>query len=386
MRMTDPTPIECLTPPRGWLLQRAGTGFVLAPVVRPRPFVTIVPPVEAVTDDRRSPVAPVRDAISAVRVVLRTRHYSPRTEKSYLGWVRRFLSVHSDRDFGSLGASEVTQFLSALALGRHVGANTQNQAFSALLFLFREVWQRPLEGLEHATRAKRPTRLPQVLTPAEVVQILAHLRGTSRLMAALMYGSGLRLLECAQLRVKDVDLGRRELTVRDGKGRKDRVTMLPTSLVAPLSAHLARVRRLHERDRATGSGAVALPDALALKYPRAAWEWAWQWVFPATRTYVDVQTGILRRHHLHETVLQRAFKEAVRASGIPKAATCHTLRHSFATHLLERGYDIRTIQELLGHSNVETTMIYTHVLNRGGHGVRSPFDLLALPPARKTGK
>jgi integron integrase len=273
-----------------------------------------------------------------------------------------------------MGAPEVRQFLSSLATRESVGASTQNQAFSALLFLYRVVLGRELAGLDETVRAKRPIRLPLVLTRSEVASILRHLSGTPWLMASLMYGSGLRVLECARLRVKDLDFQRCEITVRDGKGRKDRVTLLPAKLVEPLKAHLERVRQQHLLDLRAGVGSVALPDALARKYSTAASEWCWQWVFAATRFHVERSTGEMRRHHLHETVLQRSFKDALRAAGVPKPASCHSLRHSFATHLLESGYDIRTIQELLGHNDVSTTMIYTHVLNRGGLGVRSPLD------------
>jgi integron integrase len=269
-----------------------------------------------------------------------------------------------------------TRFLSDLAVRGKVSASTQNQAFSALLFLFRDVLKREVAGLDEALRARRPARLPQVLSPEEVALLLRELKGTPRLMAALMYGAGLRLLECARLRVKDLDFDRNDITVHDGKGRKDRVTVFPARLSAPLRKHLDRMRAQHLSDLAAGAGGVALPHALDRKYPTAPWDWAWQWVFPATRLHVCEETGLFRRHHLHETVVQRAFKEALRRSKIPKMATCHTLRHSFATHLLERGYDIRTIQELLGHSDVATTMIYTHVLNRGGQGVKSPLDSL----------
>jgi integron integrase len=258
-----------------------------------------------------------------------------------------------------------------------VSASTQNQAFSALLFLYREVLGRELAGLDKVPRARPPERLPIVLSREEVVAVLGRMRGTPRLMATLMYGAGLRLLECCRLRVKDVDFARQELLVRDGKGRRDRVTVLPAQLVPPLRAHLGRVERQHQADLEGNAGFVALPGALARKYPNARQEWPWQWVFPATRIHTDTATGERRRHHLHETVLQREFAAAVRAARLAKPATCHTLRHSFATHLLENGYDIRTIQELLGHADVSTTMIYTHVLNRGGRGVRSPLDLFA---------
>jgi integron integrase len=309
-----------------------------------------------------------------VRETLRTRHYSRFTEKAYVAWIRRYVVFHGKRHPDGMGAPEVLAFLSSLAMDGHVSASTQNQAFSALLFLHREVLGHTLTGLDQTPRAKRPVRVPVVLSREEVARVMEHLAGTASLMAGLLYGSGLRILECLRLRVKDVDFERRELTVRDGKGRKDRRTVLPDVVADPLRLHLRRVRAIHDTDVKNGSGRVALPDALERKYPGAAAEWAWQWVFPASRHYVDARTGERLRHHVHETALQRAFHQAVRAAGITKPATAHTLRHSFATHLLERGYDIRTIQELLGHSDVSTTMVYTHVLNRGGRGVRSPLD------------
>jgi len=313
--------------------------------------------------------------VSRLRETLRARHYSRRTEKAYVGWVARFLcalprELHPER----AEVGHVRGFLSRLAMQDRVAASTQNQAFSALLFLFREVLGRELEGLDQVDRAKRPARVPQVLSRSEVMTILGRLRGAPWLMASLMYGCGLRLLECCRLRVKDVDFGRSEITVRDGKGSKDRVTMLPARLVEPLRRHLERTRRTHQQDLGEGLGAVALPHAFGRKDPSASRQWAWQWVFPAQRLHFEGVVGERQRHHLHESVMQRAFKEALHASGISKSASCHTLRHSFATHLLEDGYDVRTIQELLGHSDVSTTMIYTHVLNRGGRGVRSPLD------------
>ncbi len=328
--------------------------------------------------DRIAPAASqaVRDVLARVHSAVRTRHYSRRTEKAYLGWIVRFISFNRGRDPRELGADQVKEFLSRLAVNGNVAASTQNQAFSALLFLYRDVLGAKLQGLETTERAKRPERLPQVLSAGEVRAVLSHLRGRMLTMASLLYGSGLRLLECARLRIKDIDFERSEITVRDGKGRKDRVTVLPARVAARLRAHIEKVRRLHDGDLLVGAGHVAMPDALARKYPSASREWAWQWVFPAARLYADPATGERRRHHVHESVLQRSFREAVRSSGIAKPATCHTLRHSFATHLLESGYDIRTIQELLGHSDVSTTMIYTHVLNRGGRGVRSPIDSL----------
>jgi integron integrase len=275
-----------------------------------------------------------------------------------------------------MGAEEVTRFLSSLALDRRVAASTQNQALSALLFLYREVLQHDLPWLEGVVRAKRPIRLPVVLTREEVQAVLAQLRGTPRLMGTLLYGAGLRLLECARLRVKDVDFGLNHILVRDGKGQKDRVTLLPATTKPDLARHIEAVRQQHQKDLSRGAGWVALPGGLERKYPNAGREWAWQWVFPATSCYVDRETGKRRRHHLHESVVQRAVKEAVRRAGIAKPATPHTFRHSFAAHLLEDGYDIRTIQELLGHKDVKTTMIYTHVLGLGASGVRSPLDAL----------
>lgn len=312
--------------------------------------------------------------LDGVRSIIRARHYSSRTEKAYIGWIRRFIVFHGKRHPSDMGEGEVAAFVSALASRRHVSASTQNQALSALLFLYRDVLGRPLATLPGLVHAKRPVRLPVVLSRGEVAALLGRLRGVPHLMASLMYGSGLRVLECAQLRVKDVSFDRGEIRIRDGKGRKDRVTMLPARLREPLREHLARVKRQHDEDRARGAGSVWLPDALSAKYPRAPWEWAWQWVFPATRTYRDPATGSERRHHLHETVLQRAVKEASVAAGLSVRASPHALRHSFATHLLESGKDIRTIQELLGHHDVSTTMVYTHVLNRGGLGVKSPLD------------
>jgi len=313
--------------------------------------------------------------LDRVRRVLRARHYSPRTEKAYVSWIRRHILFHGKRHPRELGPGHVTDFLSDLAIRGKVSASTQNQAFSALLFLYREVLGRPLGEIGSAVRAKRPVRLPLVLTHDEVTAILEHLHGPPWLMASIMYGAGLRVEETSGLRVKDLDFSRTEITVRNGKGRKDRVTVLPRRLVKALQAHLQRLQRQHHVNLGSGAGSVTLPDALIRKYPAAASEWSWQWVFPATRLYVTRHTGELLRYHLHKSVVQRAFKEAVRLSGVPKPATCHSLRHSFATRLLEAGYDIRTIQELLGHRDVATTMLYTHVLNRGGRGVQSPLDM-----------
>jgi len=306
---------------------------------------------------------------------LRLRHASPRTEQAYVAWARRFILFHGKRHPSELGPQEIGRFLTDLAVERRVSASTQNQALSALVFLYRHVLGMDFPELEGLVRARRPLHLPEVLTRDEVRRVLAELGGVPGLAARLLYGSGLRLLECLELRVKDVDFERRALTLRRPKGGRDRTVPLADVLQAPLEEHFAQVRALWESDLADGFGAVALPDALARKHPNAARSWTWQWVFPASRRYVDRAARTQRRHHLHETVVQRAVHGAVARAGIGKHASCHTLRHSFATHLLARGQDIRTIQELLGHRNVQTTMIYTHVLNRGGVGVRSPLDL-----------
>ncbi len=309
-----------------------------------------------------------------LRDALIVRHYSPRTVESYSKWVKRFIFFHRKRHPAEMGKVEVAEFLSALAKQRQVSASTQNQALAALLFLYDKVLRKPLGHVDGIVHARRASRLPTVMTREEVARLLAELHGVNWLMASLLYGSGLRLQECIRLRVKDVDLGAAHVIIRRGKGKKDRATMLPQALVQPLRAHLATVQKQHELDLARGAGYVALPDSLARKYPNAAKEWHWQWVFPATRLHIDGATGRRGRHHRHETVLQRAVHAAVHDAQLDKPVSCHTLRHSFATHLLEAGYDIRTIQKLLGHSDVRTTMVYTHVLNRGPMGVRSPLD------------
>ena len=312
--------------------------------------------------------------LDLVREAIRRRHYSYRTEEAYVHWVKRFVLFSGKRHPVGLGAAEVTAFLNHLVRERNVAGSTQNQALAAILFLYKEVLAQPLPWLRELDHAKRPVRKPTVLTPSEAQALLAQLRGVTWLMASLLYGSGLRLRECLTLRVKDVDFGYRQILVRNGKGGKDRVTMLPEPVIAPLQAHLDRVKSLHERDVSDGCGEVELPDAIACNNPRAAREWGWAFVFPSLRRSVDSGTGAIRRHHLYENFLIRGVKNAARSAGITKHVSCHTLRHSFATHLLESGYDIRTVQELLGHSDVSTTMIYTHVLNKGGRAVLSPID------------
>jgi integron integrase len=314
--------------------------------------------------------------LDQVREAIRVRHYSLRTEEAYVDWIRRFILFHGKRHPLEMGAAEINQFLTHLAVQGEVAASTQHQAFCALLFLYQAVLAVDPGHIEGVVRAQRPRRLPVVLTRAEVQQVLAHLEGAAHLVVLLLYGGGLRLLEALRLRVKDVEFGRGEIRVREGKGDKDRVTLLPAVARHPLLVHLEGVRRLHERDLAEGFGQVYLPHALERKYPHADREWGWQYVFPAAARSRDPRSGMIRRHHVHETVIQRAVKEAVRRARLTKPATPHTFRHAFATHLLEDGYDIRTVQELLGHASVETTMVYTHVLNRGGRAVRSPADRL----------
>ena len=309
-----------------------------------------------------------------VRAALRVRHYSPATEAAYTRWIRDYIVFHGKRHPDQMGAEEISAYLSMLASRRRVAASTQNQARAALLFLYRQVLDTPPDQLDGVVLAKRPRRLPVVLSRGEVGQLFDHLDGVPRLACGLLYGSGLRLMECMRLRVKDLDLDRGTLLVRRGKGAKDRRSMIPLALRPALADHLAAARARHAAALKKGAGWVALPGALGRKLPNAGREWGWQWVFCATRSYRDAETGQVLRHHLHETVVQRAVRRATRQAGLTKRVTPHTLRHSFATHLLEDGYDIRTIQELLGHADLTTTMIYTHVLNRGPSGVRSPMD------------
>jgi len=312
--------------------------------------------------------------LERLREAIRVRHYSIRTEHSYVQWVKRFILFHNKRHPAEMGADEIAAYLSHLAVARKVSASTQNQALNAINFFYKNVLDRNMGTLEGVVLAKRPRRLPVVLTREEVAAVLRQLKGDNWLMAALMYGTGMRLMECLRLRAKDIDFHRRAILVREGKGNKDRITVLPDRLVEHLQNHLAKVRSLHQRDLDEGYGRVNLPYALARKYPNADREWGWQYVFPAHSRFKDPSSGAEGRHHYHETAMQKAMRYAVRRAALLKPASCHSLRHSFATHLLENGYDIRTVQELLGHKDVSTTQIYTHVLNRGGHGVLSPLD------------
>jgi integron integrase len=312
--------------------------------------------------------------LDQLREALRSRHYSRRTEQTYCHWVKRFIYFHNVRHPSEMGEPEINAFLTHLAVKEKVSASTQNQALSALLFIYRHVLGREIGDLGKVIRARKPTRLPVVMTREEVRAVLGNFAGDKWLMASLMYGAGLRLMECLRLRVQDIDFSRNEILVRDGKGAKDRITMLPESLKAALQEHLRAVKAVHEKDLADGWGRVPMPDALDRKYPNAPGEWRWQWVFPQENRWRNAKTGEEGRHHVDESLVQKAVRTAVTRAGLIKRATCHTFRHSFATHLLEGGYDIRTVQELLGHKDVKTTMIYTHVLNRGPSGVRSPVD------------
>ncbi len=314
--------------------------------------------------------------LDQVRITLRTNHYSLKTEESYIAWIKKFILFNDKRHPNELGEGEIKKYLGHLAVKLHVSSSTQNQALCAIVFLYKKVLNKKLGDFGELIWAKKSKRLPVILAPEEIKKLLAQLSGTYWIMANLLYGSGLRLNECLQLRVKDIDFIYNQVTVRDSKGDKDRVTMLPEKIIDPLKKHLEKVRRLHERDIQKGYGRVHLPNALVRKYPNADKEWGWQYIFPSEHLAIDPEDGELRRHHIYETVLQKAVKEAVRKAGIVKPASCHTLRHSFATQLLQSGYDIRTVQELLGHRDVKTTMIYTHVLKKGGLGVRSPADLI----------
>lgn len=331
-----------------------------------------------------SSITSLTEAMSAprlleqVRARIRFKHYSIRTEHTYVDWIKRFIRHFGKRHPKDMGADEVQSFLTHLAVAGNVAASTQNQAKSALLFLYKEVLALELPWLDKVEAARTPKRLPVVLTRDEVMAVLLRLEGRHGLIARLLYGTGLRIMECLRLRIKDVDFERGEILVRDGKGAKDRVTMLPASVIPALREHVERVRELHRQDLAAGYGEVHLPYALDRKYPSAGREWMWQYVFPSASLSIDPRTGVVRRHHVQDQSVQRAIRQAVRDAGINKPATPHTFRHSFATHLLDSGYDIRTVQELLGHSDVSTTMIYTHVLNRGGRGVASPLDRMSI--------
>jgi len=329
-----------------------------------------------ITEEKTAYIVRPPKLLDRLREALRSRHYSRRTEQTYCHWARRFIFFHEVRHPADMAEPEINAFLTHLAVKEKVSASTQNQALSALLFLYRHVIGREVGDLGEVIRARKPKRLPVVMTRDEVKAVLANLSGDKQLMASLMYGAGLRLMECLRLRVQDVDFARNEMIIRDGKGAKDRITMLPESLKVPLRDHLTRVKAIHAMDLADGWGRVQLPEALDRKYPNAPTEWRWQWVFPQENRWKNSKTREEGRHHIDESLLQKAVKDAVARAGLTKRATCHTFRHSFATHLLEGGYDIRTVQELLGHQDVKTTMIYTHVLNRGPAAVRSPIDAL----------
>lgn len=378
---------------RPFLPNRAGraAGAIALPATPPRPTDAASPPPGTIPT--RSPVpvsaadrAPVSVSVQPVgrqpklldrlAEALRARHYSPRTEQTYRHWVKRFIFFHNVRHPAEMAEPEINAFLTHLAVREKVSASTQTQALSALLFLYRHVIGREVGNLGEVIRARKPTRLPVVMTREEVKAVLANMTGDKWLMASLMYGAGLRLMECLRLRVQDLEFSRHEILVRDGKGSKDRITMLPASLTIPLQEHLKRVKAIHERDVAEGWGRVQMPTALDRKYPNAPKDWRWQWVFPQDNRWINPQTKEQGRHHIDESLVQKAVRDAVTTAKLTKRATCHTFRHSFATHLLASGSDIRTVQELLGHSDVKTTMIYTHVLNRGPAGVRSPVDEL----------
>jgi integron integrase len=338
----------------------------------PKTNMTI--PNSASTQPQGTSSPQAKKLLDQMRDALQTQHYSYRTENTYVEWAKRFVLFHKKRHPREMGVPEVEAFITHLATERKVAASTQNQALSAILFLYREVLRQPLETVT-AVRPQKPERLPTVLTRSEALRVINALSGVHQLMAKILYGSGLRLVECIRLRVKDIDFEQHSLIVREGKGEKDRLTMLPEILIVPLKEHLARVQQIHQQDINAGYGAVYLPYALEKKYPNAPREWAWQYVFPAKSLSIDPRSKVMRRHHADESGLQKAVRSAARLAGIEdKSVSCHTFRHSFATHLLQSGYDIRTVQELLGHKDVKTTMIYTHVLQRGGLAVKSPLD------------
>lgn len=350
----------------------------------PSSRVPLAPEMAATSADgapSATPLQPKPKLLQQMRYQMRLRQFSPRTLTAYTAWVVRYVRFHGLRHPATLGPADVRAFLAWLVDERQVAAATQAQATAALAFLYAHVLHQPLEGLDAVPRGRAPQRLPVVLTADEVRRVLERLDGVHAVVGLLLYGAGLRLMEALTLRVKDLDLTRGEIVVRRGKGAKDRVTVLPARACDPLARHLARLHEQHQRDLVDGAGWVAVPNALGRKYPNAGRTWPWQWVFPAARRHADPESGQIRRHPLHASAMQRAMITAVAAAGLSKRASCHTLRHSFATHLLQAGYDIRTVQELLGHRDVATTMIYTHVLNKGGRGVRSPADLLGLPGA-----
>lgn len=350
--------------------------LILSDVVRPGTPKLLVYEDSFKLENSRSPHKP--KLLEQVRQAIRARHYSIRTEQAYVRWVKRYVLFHGKRHPGEMGEQEISCYLNHLAVKCNVSASTQNQALCAILFLYREILDRDIDFIKDLIWAKRPQRLPVVLTHEEVRRILDEISGTRQLMAKLLYGSGMRHSELLRLRVKDVDFEYNQIIIRSGKGAKDRVTMLPESVKDELRAHIDKVQELHKSDLAEGFGSVHLPYALERKYPNAIWEFGWQYVFPARDFSIDPRSGRTQRHHVGDDVLPRAIKQALRKTGIHKQASCHTFRHSFATHLLEAGYDIRTVQELLGHKDVRTTMIYLHVLNRRGIGVRSPADALLL--------
>jgi len=312
--------------------------------------------------------------LDQVRAVIRTKHYSRRTEEAYIYWIKKYIFFHKKRHPNEMGEKEINEFLTHLAVKENVSASTQNQALNAIVFLYKQILKIKIDDIGEVVRAKKPKKEPVVFTQSEAEKILANLHGKYWLMAMLLYGSGLRLLECLRLRIKDIDFEYESVTVREGKGQKDRTTILSKKMIVPLKKHIESIKKLHEQDLANGYGSVFIPYALERKYPNIGKEFGWQYLFPASKISVDPKSGIKRRHHLDESVLQKAVKQAIRKVGITKHASCHTFRHSFATHLLLRGQDIRTVQELLGHSSVETTQIYTHILKRSGLGVKSPAD------------
>ncbi len=316
--------------------------------------------------------------LDQVRAAIRTKHYSMKTEEAYVQWIKRFILFHNKRHPKDMGEKEINQFITHLAVKEKVSASTQNQALCAIVFLYKHVLKIELGDFGNVTWAKKPAKLPVVFTREEVTKVLSQLSGTNLIMAMLLYGSGMRLSECLQLRIKDIDFQYKQIFIRSAKGEKDRVTLLPEYVIEPLKKHLAYVKMLHEKDLKDGFDSVYMPYALERKYPNAGREFGWSFVFPATQISTDPRSGIQRRHHIHESVLQKAVKQAIRQAGIYKHASCHTFRHSFATHLLESGYDIRTVQELLGHKDLNTTMVYTHVLNKGAFGVKSPADFIHL--------